>query len=334
MKMLVTGGNGFLGRRLVSQLLALGFDVRCLARSPFDFVTPNDGGRLEVRLQDLNRLDRDPSALEGCHVVYHLASALKGATSSLFLTNVIGTRKLMEAAAHAGVARLVLVSSLGVYGTAQLRPGDTLDETCPLDPNPHLRDPYTYSKVAQEDAARDARDRLRLPLVIVRPGVIYGPGREAITSRVGLRVGQFILQMGSWHRLPYTYVDNCASGVLLAGTVPSIEGEAFNLVDDELPTGRQILQMHRRLVGRVHSCHVPGLAIQPLSRLCVWYHKKSGGQLPAILTPYKSDALWKPLRYSNSKAKRILGWSMKFRLEEGLRRTFAWFREPEGATIS
>ena len=66
MRVLVSGGTGFLGRRLVAQLLARGFDVRCLARSALEFDTPKDGGRLEVRQLDLNRLDRDPSAVEGC----------------------------------------------------------------------------------------------------------------------------------------------------------------------------------------------------------------------------------------------------------------------------
>ena len=276
---------------------------------------------------DLNRLDRDPSAVEGCDVVYHLASGLKGATSSLFLTNVTGTRRLMQAVARAGAGRLVLVSSVGVYGTAQLHPGDILDETCPLDPEPHFRDPYTYSKIAQEVAAREVTDRLRLPLVVVRPGVIYGPGREAITSRVGLRVGAFVLQMGGRQRMPYIYVDNCAKGVLLAGTTPGVDGETFNLVDDELPTGRQVLRLHRRLVGRIRAFTVPRLAVRPLSRLCVWYHDRSMGQLPAVLTPYKSDALWKPLQYSNAKAKAGLGWTPEVSLEEGLQRTFAWLRE-------
>jgi nucleoside-diphosphate-sugar epimerase len=111
---------------------------------------------------------------------------------------------------------------------------------------------------------------------------------------------------------------------VLAGTVPGIEGEAFNIVDDELPTGRQIVTLHRRSVGRVRALTMPRPAIGPLSRLCEWYHEASRGQLPAVLTPYKSDAQWKPLRYSNAKAKRHLGWSPEVGLDEGLKRTFSW----------
>ena len=65
----------------------------------------------------------------------------------MFLTNVVATRALLAASARAGVGRFVLVSSLGVYGTAGLRPGDVLDESCPLDAEPHRRDPYSFSKV-------------------------------------------------------------------------------------------------------------------------------------------------------------------------------------------
>ena len=64
--------------------------------------------------------------------------------------------------------------------------------------------------------------------------------------------------------MPYIYVDNCAKGVLLAGTTPGVDGETFNLVDDELPTGRQVLRMHRRLVGQVRAFTVPRLAVRPL----------------------------------------------------------------------
>ena len=327
----MTGGGGFLGRRLVAGLVARGFDVRCLARAGAPADPVGGPGRVEVYPADLDRLGRDPDVARGCDVVYHLASGLKGSTSGLFLTNVAGTRELVGASARAGVGRFVLVSSLGVYGTAGLPRGGALDESCPLDPEPHRRDPYTYSKVAQEWAAREASDRLGVPLVVVRPGVIYGPGREAVTGRVGLRLGDFVLKMGGGHPLPYTYVDNCADGVLLAGVAGGAVGEAFNLVDDELPTGRQVVRWHRRSGGRLRSLTVPGPAVRPLSRLCLWYHERSGGQLPAVLTPYKSDALWKPLRYANAKAKSGLGWLPSVSLAEGMRRTFDRLRADRAA---
>ena len=325
MKVLVTGGSGFLGRRLVARLLDRGMSVRCLVRRAASLETVGAaGGDLEVREGDIGRVDADSDILDGCDVVYHLASGLRGGTAGMFLTNVVAVRGLLAAAARPGIRRFVLVSSLGVYGTAGLSRGGALDESCPLDPAPQLRDPYSFSrKVAQEEGGpREEHRRGAVRLVVVRPGVIFGPGREAITGRVGLRLGDFLLQMGGRHRLPYTYVDNCADAVLLAGIVPGVEGEAFNIVDDELPTGRQISRMHRRRVGRLRTLTIPRPAIRPLSHLCEWYHRSSRGQLPAVLTPYKSEAQWKPLSYPNAKAKSRLGWAPAIDLEEGLRRTF------------
>jgi nucleoside-diphosphate-sugar epimerase len=331
MKVLVTGGTGFLGRRLVDQLLDTGAHVRCLARRGGDLVShfasdADRSNRLEIREGSLTKLGAGSDVAEGCDVVYHLAAELRGGTASMFLTNVVSTRGLVAACARVGVGRFVLVSSLGVYGTGGLRPGDVLDERCPLDPEPHRRDPYSYSKVSQEQVVWEAHQSERLPVVVVRPGVIYGPGREAVTSRVGLRLGEFVLQMGGRHVLPYTFVDNCAEAILRAGAVPGIEGEAFNIVDDELPVGRQILKLHRRSVGQIRSITVPRPAIHMISSLCEWYHQYSRGQIPAVLTRYKSDAQWKRLNYSNQKAKLSLAWAPRVGLDEGLRETFGWLR--------
>jgi nucleoside-diphosphate-sugar epimerase len=240
---------------------------------------------------------------------------------------------LIEAALGARVCRCVLVSSLAVYGTAGLRRDDLLDEHCPLDPEPYRRDAYTYSKIAQEKVAWEALHQRGLPLAVIRPGVIYGPGRDCISGRVGIRLGGFLLRMGGRQRLPYTFVDNCARALLLAGVVPAAEGEAFNVVDDDPPTGRELVRLYRAEVGPLRGITVPGWAIAPVSGLCEWYHRWSRGQLPAVLTRYKSDAIWKPLRYDNGKAKGVLGWRPQTDFASGLAQTFAWLRAGAGSRL-
>ena len=338
MKALVTGGTGFLGRRLIRRLIDQGSSTRCLVRDRDALELERAeakrlGVELEVREGRLDGIGPDSDIAKGCDIVFHVAAELRGGTAGMFLTNVVATRALLAVSANAGVGRFVLVSSLGVYGTAGLRPGDVLDEACPLDAEPHRRDPYSFSKIAQEHAAWAAHNRGDVPLVVVRPSVIYGPGRDAITARVGLRLGSFIMVMGGRHPLPYTFVDNCASAIALAGVAHGVEGEAFNIVDDELPTGRQLVRIHRRSIGRLRSLTVPRPLIRPLSRLSEWYHSASKGQLPAVLTPYKSDAQWKPLRYPNAKAKRGLGWSPEVGLREGLERTVSWSARRDRAGV-
>jgi len=259
--------------------------------------------------------------LAGCHAVCHIAAAATGCAAALFTTNVLGTRSLVEASAAAGVPRFVLISSIAVYGTAQLPRGATVDETCPLDPRPHERDPYTYSKVAQEQVAWEAHVARRIGLVVVRPGVIYGPGRDPLSARVGLQFGRVVFRMGGHQALPYVHVDACAAAIALATNLPDIAGEAFNLTDAGLITGRELIRQYRRQCSGLRVVPIPQWAIGPLARANAWYTKWSKGQLPAVLTPYKCMSFWKPLRYSSQKARTRLGWTWLGSTHEGLRET-------------
>src|SRR5262249_8485384 len=146
-------------------------------------------------------------------------------------------------------------------------------------------------------------------------------------------LGRFLLRMGGRQPLPYTFVDNCARAILLAGTVPAVEGQVFNVVDDDPPTARELVRLYRSEVGRLRGITVPGWAISPLSALCEWYHHWSRGQLPAVLTRYKSDAMWRPLRYSNARAKAVLGWAPETDFASGLRQTFASLRADRASRV-
>jgi nucleoside-diphosphate-sugar epimerase len=131
--------------------------------------------------------------------------------------------------------------------------------------------------------------------------------------------------MGGRQRLPYTFVGNCADAIVQATFAAGIDGEAFNIVDDELPTGNQVLRRYRRTVGSLRRVRVPAAAIAPMSHVYHWYSRRSNGQLPPALTAYRSGASWKRLRYSNVKARRTLGWAPQVPLTEALDRTLtAW----------
>ena len=239
----------------------------------------------------------------------------------MFLNTVVPTRRIIDAALSNDVRRFVLVSSLGIYGVAGLRTGSLLDESSPVDPSPQLRDPYTYSKVAQEQVAWEAHRERGLPLVVIRPGVIFGEGRDVLSSRVGLKVGPLLLRMGGSQTMPYTYVENCAAALRCAGLAEGVEGEVFNVLDDGLPTGSQLLKMYRRSGRRLRSLWLPRPAIGPVSSLYEWYSRWSQGPLPAVITRYKSDSIWKGVRYTNAKAKSRLGWKPAVGFDEAFRRS-------------
>ncbi len=329
MSALVTGATGFLGRRLVRLLREDGLHVTCLVRPSSDIGPLRQAvgdalwGGVDVCTANLMDEAGCRDALAGRNLVYHLAAGLSGSTSTLFLNSVIPTRRLIAAALSARVQRFVLVSSLGVYGTQTLRAGAVLDERSPVDPQPHLRDPYTFSKVVQERAVWEAHAESGLPLVVVRPGVIIGPGRGVLSSRVGLRLGPLMIRMGGGQQLPYTYVDNCAAAVRQAGLVEHAEGEVFNIVDDDLPTAKELLRMCRKAGAGVKSVWVPRPLVQPLAGAYEWYHHWSRGQLPGVLTRYRTAAMWKPLRYINNKAKAGLHWRPEIPFEEAFQRSLA-----------
>ncbi len=264
MKAAVTGGTGFLGRQLVSRLLENGMDVRCLVRPTSDLGALGgerealSSGRLELSVANFHSADALAPLLADCEVVYHLASTLTGSTAVMFASNVVVTRRLIQAAHRANLTRLVHVSSLGVYDTRHLGRNGILNEDCPVDQEPHRRDPYTYSKVAQENVIRELTADRYLPLVIIRPGVIYGPGRDCLSNRVGLRFGNLLIQVCGRRCVPYTHARNCAEAIFLAGIIPGIDGEVFNVIDDDLPTASALVRaLSTGTVGHSYSASAP-----------------------------------------------------------------------------
>lgn len=314
MRVLLTGATGFLGKRVLKQLLSEDVIVRCTVRSASKLadlrklVGDDNWQRIETVEVDLAKPAGLKEVVQDCQVVYHAAAALNGCASNMFLNTVVPTRSLMMAAAEAHVGRFVLISSLGVYGSQALPKHAVLDESCPIDAVPQARDVYTYSKVVQEEIAHAISREHHLPLVIVRPGVIFGDERGVLSHRIGLQLGGIMLRMGGRQRVPLTYVENCAAAVVKAGLVEQAVGQIINVVDDNLPTGHDVLRRYRRSGRKLRVIGVPQFAISLLARFNEWYSDWSREQIPAVLTRHRVQAMWKPLRYSNEKAKHVLGW--------------------------
>jgi len=323
----VTGGTGFLGRHLVRSLVSQGVSVRCLVRNGSDVQGMQSGlTSAEQSLIQLVKGDLEDRAfldqeLPRSGTVYHLAATVYGSPSTLVQNTLASTQTLIDAAVGARLQRFVLVSSLGVYGTRSLKNWGTLTEETPIDPHPERRDAYTFSKIRQEAIAWEAHETQGLPLVVIRPGVLYGPGRSLLTSRVGLALGPLFLRMGGGEPLPYTFVENCADAIVRAGLTPGIDGEVFNVVDDQLPTGKRILNLLREHGTRVRALWIPRRLIGVLSALNEMGTCLSRGRVPPVLTRYKSAAIWSPVLYSNDKLKRRLSWFPRISTEDALQKT-------------
>ncbi|MBI1312878.1 NAD-dependent epimerase/dehydratase family protein [bacterium] len=327
---LLTGATGFLGRRILRELVRGGWSVRCAVRPASDIQSLieffGDGWSLASRQIEIlpgNLADAGfcREITDGIDCIFHAAASLTGSVSSLVSNTVVPTRTLFAVAADQKVGRAVLVSSLGVYGPQKLRCGSVLDETCPLDEFPARRDGYTYSKTLQEEVARTISADRGLPLVVIRPGVIYGDERGVLSHRIALPLGSLLLRMGGHQQVPLTYVDNCAAAIVQAGQANGIDGETVNLIDDDLPTGCDVIRRYRRSGHRLRTIGVPRWAILWLARFNEWYSRTSDDQIPAVLTRHRVNAMWKPLRYSNERARRLLDWTPRISLDEAFQRT-------------
>jgi nucleoside-diphosphate-sugar epimerase len=331
-KILVTGAGGFLGVHVVERLAAHGYrDIRCFLRSPdksarLDAIAaryPN--AKLEYVFGNLTSKADCARAVEGVELVFHLAAAKKGAAADMFVNSVVGARNLLDAIGTRKPMRIVLVSSFSVYGVAGLGRGAMVDESTPLEPSPGKRDAYSQTKLRQEQLLRDYAEKLGFELVILRPGVIYGPGGDHFSARVGLSLFGVFLHLGGRNLLPLTYVENCAEAVVVAGMAPQAAGQAYNVHDDDLITSRRYLRLYKRNVEKIRSLWMPYFTLRMISRLVEKYHHWSKGQLPAVFTPYQTASTWGGNHFRNDRLKSI-GWKQLIPTETGLRCTFEAFR--------
>jgi nucleoside-diphosphate-sugar epimerase len=331
---LVTGSNGFIGKRVVRTLLELGFtQLRCFVRPSSridelkDILRQADAvDRVELITGDLLAREDCCGAAEGVSVIYHLAAGLEKSFAGAFMNSALTTRNLMDAfLEHGQPKRFVNVSSFAVYSNRKLKRGALLDENCPLEDGWQAKcDAYGFGKVKQEELVREYGRERNLPFVILRPGAVFGPGKTELSGRVGVNTFGFLLHLGGSNQLPLTFVDNCAEAIVLAGLMPGIDGEVFNIVDDELLTSRDFLRAYRKKTGQF-AIGLPYCFSYALCSLWESYSARSNNQLLPVFNRRRCSAEWKGNRYTNQKAKTQLGWRPKVDIKTAMSAFLAQF---------
>lgn len=335
---LVTGATGFIGSKVVERLFDYGFrNLRCFARPSSDIskiskIAAHQGAGVQIDVIKGNLLSQDDCihATKDVSVIYHLAIGSSGKSfPNAFMNAVIPTRNLLEATLrHKFLKRFVNISSFAVYSNQNKPRWRLLDELCPIEEHPENRgDAYAFAKLKQDQIVVEYAKKHGIKYVILRPGAVYGPGNESITGRVGIDTFGIFMHLGGSNKIPLTYVDNCAEAIVLAGLVRGIDGEVFNIVDDDLPSSRRFLNLYKKNAKRFKSIYVPHALSYLLCFLWEKYSAFSEGQLPPIFSRSEWHAYWKKTRYSNEKLKNSLGWKMKVSTEEGLKRYFESCRE-------
>ena len=324
MKVLVTGAGGFLGRAVVAKGAEAGHDIIAMVRPKGSLEETRWPGAVSIVRGDLRQAGQWQNQLEGIEAVIHLAASPSGDLSEQFAGTVIATENLL-ASLPSTVRRFVHVSSFSVYDYGAIGAHQELDEQSAVELRPQRRDAYTWTKLIQEKLVVDHWEAERsASLVIIRPGAIFGPGKDWDFGRA-MQLGGFDLIFAPFARMRLTYVDNCADAIVRALDLPE-GGGPFNIVDRDLPTHASYHRMCRRagaLTGR--AVYVPwvvvatgGLLIRAINRMFF----KGRAKLPEILDYPRQQARWKPLQYRHGRAVKELGWTPGISIAEGVIRTF------------
>lgn len=309
MKVLVTGGGGFIGSHLAEALLAAGHDVRVLD----DFSTGKRenlkafSGRLEIVEGDVRDSAAAAAAVRGREAVFHLAALPSVPRSfrdpfSSFAVNAGGAVKVLEAARRAGVRRFVYSSSSSVYG-------DVAAEAKSEDLEPRPLSPYAVSKLSGESMCRLYRRVYGMETVSLRYFNVFGP-RQDPRSEYAAVIPRFIRDALGGSRptvygdgrqtRDFTYVANVVRANLLAlAAGPAAEGEVFNVACGE---EMELLDL-----------------VEALGEL-------TGKKLEPVFEPARPGDVRRS-RAAIGRAREVLGYRPEVGWEEGLEKTIAWFRE-------
>lgn len=316
----VTGATGGLGRELVGLLVDRGHRVRAAVRSEAQAELARRLGAEPVRV-DVTQPATLAPLVEGVDVVHHLAAWMGSPAGQAERVTVGGTRNVLEAAATAGVRRVVLASSVAVYGPVSS--GNVTEQW----PRRKVGDAYGDAKAAAEEAAESFRssDASGMELVVLRPTMIYGPasGSWTITPVAGIRRGLPVVIGSGETLLDVVYVADVARAFAAAGEVAGAAGRVFNV------TGASVSV--NRFFGSYASIVDRPLRRLPLSlaRAGVKAAAAVTGALPGVdrVAPETLATMTSAATFDGTAAREGLGYSPGVDLQAGMASTAAWLRE-------
>jgi len=325
MKMLVTGGTGFIGSRLALEGRSQGHTVVVAGQ------LNSDAER--ARAQELERqgvvIEQGPlqdaafaqRVARGCQIVIHLAAAQHEANvpdEYFFDVNVNGTRTLLEACKASGVQRFVYGSTIGIYGEAT---GQALDENSP----PRPVNVYGRSKLQAEGVVKAFQDALQV--CIVRISETYGPGDFRLLKLFrAVNRGRFRIIGDGLNRRQAIHVADLTRGLMLAAVSPAAVGETFVMAGEQVLTTRDMVQQVANALGKP----------APRWRVPMWPFVAAAVVLEKTLPPFgiqpplhrrRLDFFRKSFLFSTAKARTLLKFSPTIAFQNGAAETAQWYRD-------
>jgi dihydroflavonol-4-reductase len=324
MKMLVTGGTGFIGSRLALEASAQGNTVMVAGQlnSDAERARSRELARSGITIHEGPL--QDPAyaqdVVQGCETVIHLAAAQHEANvpdEYFYDVNVNGTRTLLDASKMAGVRRFVYGSTIGVYGEST---GGALDERTP----PRPVNVYGRSKLKAEELVKSYGDGL--PVSIVRISETYGPGDFRLLKLFrSIDRNRFFIIGSGLNRRQAIHVTDLVRGLLLAASSQQAVGETFVMAGEEILTTRELVQQVASVLGRK----------PPRLRLPMWPFLTAAVVMERTLSPLgiqpplhrrRLDFFRKSFLFSTEKARTLLKFSPTIPFSTGALETAVWYR--------
>lgn len=314
-KILVTGGTGFLGRRLVSALLDRGHQVYMMGRNFSRVQELMHDGAIPVAC-DLRDREAVLAACTGMNTVYHVAALVKpwGNWADFFEINVDGTAAVLEGCRRHSVRRCIYVSTSSVTFGGQNQHNITESTPYPQ----RFSSPYARSKYHAEKLVKAASD---VQTVIIRPHAIFGPGDRWLPRLLEYARQQRLYQIGNGrNRSDVTYVDNVVHALLLALYAQNVCGKTYIITNDEhvvLWNALRVILQRLKLPESLRTMPLPFalMLASAMERKASWM-----GTNP-MLTRYMATMLACTQTYDISAARKDLCYEPVVSVSEGIDRT-------------
>lgn len=324
MKILITGASGFIGRALTRKLLSSGHRLRLLTRSKRTIEESIAASpQVEIFEGDLTKPDTLDGLLNRIEVVYHLAGILGQADISdevYWSVNFQATKNILDACLQQGrIKRFIHCGSAGVQGPINNPPAD---ESYPYAPS----NIYETTKTEAEKAVLEFHKQNGLPVVVLRPEFVYGPGDLHVLGLFqAISQGRFLLFGGGKSWLHPTYIDDVIQGLELALKYDKAIGQVYIIAAERAVTVKELSDQIAKTLGAAPSRSVP-----------VWFAWLAAisfemvGRIFSIDVPF-NRARFKYFTENRSfninKAREGLGYRPQFDLEKGIRTTIAWYKQ-------
>ena len=318
----VTGATGFLGSHITERLLDEGYEVSVFARDAKK-AECFSGRASKIVIGEISDKQAVSELVSGCDAVIHLVSNFRtasGPPESYQRINVEGTKTVVDASIAAGVKRFIHCATIGVHGSVKSTPAD---EQSPYAPG----DLYQETKLKAQQYVESVIGKSDMEVVIVRPCSMYGPGDMRMLKMFKMLSKRTFLMIGpckeNFHAV---YIDDIVDGFMLAMNTHNISGETFLIGGEKyLP-----LKDYVKVVAEAVDAPMPWL------KFPYWLFYYASVVIEAICVPLGIEPPLHRRRvrfYKNNrafnidKAKRVLGYSPKVSLEEGMKKTVSWYRE-------